>query len=149
MGQVSKYPVSSQVYKRCWEIFTKTLINIKNEDDAKLIINDLLTPVERIMLVKRLAIATLLKQGFPYREISKIIRVSLPTISSVNSSLRFGEGGYNKVLDRILKNEEFIEDFRKIVHGIVSVGAIGGKGSHPWRYLKRELEKNSKNKKPF
>lgn len=148
MGQISRYPISNKVYERCWDIFNKTLIGIHNKKDAQIIISDLLTPTERIMIVKRMAVAFLLTQGYQYREISKILRVSLPTISTVNLAVKYGKGGYNKAISRILKDEKLASMFNNIAKTLVSAGAMGGKGSGGWRSLKRELE-NVELNKPF
>lgn len=149
MAQVSKYPISENIYKRCWEILTKTLIGIKNTKDADEIIIDLLTPTERIMLVKRLSIAFLLNQGYEYREIEKILRVSFQTIASVNNTLKYGNSGYKKAIDNILKDEKLKEFFNQIAQKLVDLPAKSGAGSGTWKYLKQELQKSSKDKKPF
>ena len=148
MPQVSKYPISKGVYARCWEIFAKTLINIKSSSDAELIVNDLLTPIERIMVSKRLAIAMLLKRGCEYQQIKEVLRVSSPTIAMVNNTLRFGSNGYNKAIENILLDENLKEFFNKTLQTLISP-ATKGKGGGTWRYLKKELEMKSKDKKPF
>lgn len=149
MAQVSKYPISQDVYERCWEIFIKTLINIKNPPSAQQIIEGLLTPTEKIMLVKRLAIALLLEQGYEYREIAKILKVSLPTIATVSASLKYGSDGYKKAVIKILSDEKLREFFNQVAQKLVVLPAKSGMGSGTWRYLKQELEKSSKKKKPF
>lgn len=149
MAQVSKYPISKEVYDRCWELFAKTLVGIKTSNDAQQIIEDLLTPIERIMLIKRLAIAVLLTQNYEYREITKLLRVSFPTISMVNRSLQFGNDGYKKAIAKILKDEKLQEFFNNTLQKIVALPATGGKGSGVWRYLKKELENKSKDRNPF
>lgn len=126
------------------------MIGINNKDDAQAIISDLLTPTERVMVVKRLAVAFLLTQGYQYREISKILRVSLPTISSVNMVLKYGKGGYSKAISRLLRDQKLTSLINNIAKAVVSMGAIGGKGSGGWRALKYEVKKKEfKNKKPF
>ncbi len=147
MTQVSKYLISDKIYQRCWEIFAKTLIGIKNPTDFEETVKDLFTPTEQIMFSKRISIAVLIMQGYEYREISKLLRVSFPTISTVNMKLKYSRG-YKRVVDKILRDEKFIEIFNNLAKGVVSVGAIGGKGSGTWRSLKRELENKSKSK-PF
>lgn len=148
MTQVSRYPISKDVYDRCWEIFTKTLIGIRNSKDADEIISDLLTPTERIMLTKRLAIAFLLTQGYEYREINKVLHVSFQTVASVNNALKYGNNGYNKAVSRIMSDERLKEILNKTVQALITPATIGvGGGS--WRYLKRELQKNSKDRKAF
>ncbi len=148
MTQVSKYPISKEVYERCWEIFVKILIGIRNSSDASLLIKDLLTPTEKIMMVKRLAIALLLIQGYEYREIIKLLRVSFGTIAFVKLSLENGSGGYKKAIDKILKDEKLKEILNKTAQALIAP-ATKGKGSGTWRYLKQELEKKSKGRKSF
>lgn len=148
MTQVSKYLISDKVYKRCWEIFAKTLIGIRNSKDFQVLVEDLFTPTERIMFAKRLSIAWLLMQGYEYREISKVLRVSAPTIANINMKLKYSNG-YKSAVNGILKDEKFVEYFNKVAQAVVGIGAVGGKGSGVWRSLKRELEKKSSDKKPF
>lgn len=148
MTQVSKYPISKDVYERCWEIFTKTLIGIKTYKDVDEIVSDLLTPTERIMLTKRLAIAFLLSQGYEYREINKILHVSFQTVAIVNNALKYGNNGYKKAINRILRDEKLKEILNKTAQVLISP-ATRGKGSGAWRYLKQELQKKSKDRKVF
>lgn len=148
MGQVSKYPISKDIYDRSWEVFTKTLVGIRSAQDAEQIISDLLTPVERIMLVKRLAIAFLLEQGYEYREIRHLLKVSFPTISMVNIALKYGSNGYKKAVARILMDEKLKELLNKTAQALISP-ATRGKGGGVWRSLHGELKKTSKERKPF
>ncbi len=147
MTQVSKYLISDKVYKRCREIFGKTLIGIRNSKDFQDIVSDLFTPTEQIMFAKRLSIAVLLMQDYDYRAIAKVLRVSFPTITEVNMKLKYNTG-YKKVVGRILKDEQLVEYFNKIAQVVVSAGTVG-KGSGVWRSLKRELDSKSKDKKAF
>ena len=148
MSQVSKYPVSNDIYERSWEIFTKTLIGIKNSKDANEIISDLLTPTERIMITKRLSIAFLLAQGYEYREIEKLLRVGFQTVASVSNALKYGNNGYKKAVNRILMDEKLKSILNKTAQAIIAP-ATKGMGSGSWRYLKQELQKQSKDRKPF
>ena len=148
MSQVSRYPISEEAFDRCWEIFTRTLIGIKTSKDVEEIIGDLLTPTERIMVAKRLAIAYLLSQGYEYRQISKVLRVSFPTISMVNIGLKYGRNGYRKAVGRIQKDENLKELLNKTIQVLIAPGTVG-KGSGTWRYLRNELQKKSRDQKPF
>lgn len=148
MTQVSKYPISKSVYERCWEIFTKTLIGIRSSKDVSDIVGDLLTPTERVMLIKRLAIAFLLTQGYRYREIEKVLRVSFQTVAAVNNALRYGNDGYKKAVRRILRDEQLKDILNKTAQAVITPGTKG-KGSGLWRHLKAELKKESQDKKTF
>lgn len=151
MAQVSNYPISKDVYDRIFEIFLKTLVNVKNDKEAKGLVESLLTPVERIMLTKRLAIAFLLEKGYKFREIQKVIKVSLPTIAAVNIARQYSGGeGYKNVVKKILRDEKINEFLEKSIHTLISIPATGSKGGGLWRYLKGELEKDiKKNRRAF
>lgn len=150
MTQVSKYPISKPIADRIFEIFVKALIGINKRSQVEQFLNDLLSPVERIMLVKRLAIAFLLEKGYDHRTISRILRVSLPTVVSVNRARKFGNAGYTSVINSILKEEKLNEMIVKLGLKLVSIPAeSSGKGSGTWRYLKQELEKKANKKTSF
>lgn len=144
MTQVSKYPISKPVADRIFEIFANAVVGLKNKIETEQFLSDLLSPTERIMLVKRLAIAFLLEKGYEQRFISNILRVSLATVASVNRSRKFGSKGYNHVINKILREEKLDEMINKIGLSLVSLPAKATKGGGAWRYLKQELEKKQK-----
>ncbi|MBI2039945.1 hypothetical protein HYT18_02640 [Candidatus Microgenomates bacterium] len=150
MGQISKYPISKDVADRIFDVFIKSFIKVKNDKDAQILANDLFTPTERIMLAKRLAIAFCLMQGYEYREISKLLRVSVTTVASVNMTLKYGSNGYRTILERINKEEKLEDLFKNIAEKVLAMGSYG-KGSGTWRYLRAEVQKSrdKKLKKPF
>ena len=150
MAQVSNYPVSKDVADRIFEVFIKSLIRVKNQKDAQILVNDLFSPTERVMLAKRLAIAFCLMQGYEYREISKLLRVSLTTIATVNMTLKYGSSGYKIILERISREEKLADFFKSVAEKIVSAGQYG-KGSGTWRYLRTEIQKSrdKKSRQPF
>lgn len=141
MSQVSKYPIPKNVADRIFNIFIKTLIKIKDEKDAQNLADDLFSPTEKIMLAKRLAIAFLLLKGYQYREVSKLLRVSLTTIASVSSSLNYGSSGYTNILQRISKEENLEEFFLNIAEKSLSLPAQVSTGGGSWRYLLQEVRK--------
>ena len=149
MSQVSKYPISKPVADRIFKIFATALVGISKKSEVEQFLDDLLSPIERIMLVKRLAIAFLLEKGYDQRTISRILRVSLPTIVSVNHARRYGSRGYTTVVNRILKEEHLDDMITKLGITLVSLPAKSGKGSGTWRYLKQELEKKARKETSF
>lgn len=150
MSQVSKYPLSKNIADRIFEIFLTTFVRIKNKEESDQFISDLLTPTEKIMLAKRLAIAFLLEKGHDYRTIQRIIKVSSGTITSVNISRHHGSEGYKRVIEKILKEESLIKLLDAAVVKLLSAPSTLEKGKGAWTYLKRQAEeKKKKNKKPF
>lgn len=146
MSQVSKYPISSEVADRIFEVFIKSLLKVNSIQEARDFTYDLFSPVEKVMLAKRLSIAFLLMKGYQYREISKLLRVSLGTIRSVNLSLKLGKGGYKNILEKIAKEEKLEEFFLDIFGKLLSPMALGVK-SVGWKYLKEEVEVEKKGRR--
>ncbi|MDP2649358.1 MAG: YerC/YecD family TrpR-related protein [bacterium] len=150
MTQVSKYPIPKEIVDRIFEIFLKTFVEIKNKEEADQFISDLLTPTERIMLAKRLSIAFLLEKNYDYRTIQRILKVSSPTIASVNSSRVYGSQGYKKLIKKILRGEKMVNLFETSIIKLLSAPSTLERGKGTWSYLKQQAEKQKKkNKKGF
>lgn len=148
MTQVSKYPISNDVYERISEIFFKVLICIGTKSEASNFIKDFLTPTEQIMLAKRLAIVFLLERGYDYRSIGRVLRVSLPTVARVNLMRKYGSQGYQTMIKKLLREEQIKDFLLKVGEALTEVVGKGGKGSGLWRYLHQEL-KRKRGEKPF
>ncbi len=125
MTQVSKYPIHKDVEKRMFEIFKNTISSLKNAEDIENFLEDFLSPVEKIMLAKRLSIAVLLAKGYRYPSIAKILRVTPPTIASVSISLKYSGKGYKKMVEKILRDEKvdaFWEKMEEVISNIPQKG---------------------------
>lgn len=118
MTKVSRRYLNKELENRIFEVFLKTIVDIKTHIEAKNFIEDLLSPTEKIMLVKRLAIAVLLARGKTYDVIDDTLKVSRATIMRVSYWLKNGKSGYKKVVDNILKarnKEAFIDKVEEIL----------------------------------
>ncbi|MBI2442901.1 MAG: hypothetical protein HYV40_03250 [Candidatus Levybacteria bacterium] len=147
MSQVSKYPISKDISDRIFEIFLKSLVQIKNQGEAEGFITDLLTPTEKIMLSKRLAIAFLLEKNYNYRTIQRIIRVSAPTIRAVNVAKQYGSKGYKTLINKIMQEETLIVLFEEAIAKFLSITASASKGKGMWKYLRQQVENETRKKK--
>lgn len=115
MTKISKRLLNKNLENRIFEVFIKTLVDLKNSNDVENFLNDLLSPIERIMIVKRLAIAILLAKGYTYETICDILKVTPTTIVKVSYWLKYGNNnGYKKVIDTFQKNKSREETMDKI-----------------------------------
>lgn len=115
MSKVSRRLLDKDLEARIFDVFTKSIVDLKNSDDVKSFLNDLLSPIERLMLVKRLAIAILLTKGYTYEMIDETLKVSHPTIMKISFWLKYGENnGYRKVIDRFVKEQKREESLDKL-----------------------------------
>lgn len=118
MTQVSKRMLDKELSERIFEFFIKIVSDLKNPKDVESFIKDILSPTEKIMLSKRLAIAVLLSKGYTYENIDNILKVSSPTIMTVSYFLKNGDGGYQKAVNKIFnmeKKEELVDKIEEIL----------------------------------
>ena len=112
MTKVSRRILDKNLEDYIFSVFLKTITDLKTLSESKNFLEDLLWPTERIMLIKRLAIAVMLSKGYTYDEIDHTLKVSRTTIMNVSYFLKHGQNsGYKEVVARILKDqkrEEFL-----------------------------------------
>lgn len=147
MTQVSKYPVSKDVYDTIYEVFVETVSNLVTKRQVSNFFSEFLTPTERVMLVKRLAVGVLLSKSYNYREVSRILRVSTATVGRYAFLLNYGDY-YKDTVQRILNNERIEKFFLDTGEKMASILSITGAKGGSWRYLKEEIRKK-RLKRPF
>lgn len=106
MSQLSKTHLEGIIQKELFDLFYYIINSFDAVFKAQDFFNELLTKTERVMLVKRLAIALLLSKGYTYRNIRLVLRVSFPTIRSVQFWLDHGGAGYQKAITKLIQREE-------------------------------------------
>ncbi|MDP3888592.1 MAG: YerC/YecD family TrpR-related protein [bacterium] len=147
MAQVSKYPISKAVEARVFEILFKVISDLKNPQEIQEFFQDFLSPVEQLMLAKRLSIAVLLSKGYDYASIRKVLRVSPPTISKTSLALKYAGKGYKRIVEKLTR-EEKIDEFLQKVEDVVLDQLPPGGGN--WSYWRKNREiKKIKRRKAF
>ncbi|MBQ8571986.1 MAG: YerC/YecD family TrpR-related protein [Ruminococcus sp.] len=85
------------------KLFVDAILSLENEDEVKAFLEDIMTTKEILDISQRLDVAKMLREKEVYSKISKETGASSATISRVNRCCLYGAGGYQTVLDRILK----------------------------------------------
>lgn len=78
----------------------KGIVSLRTLNECASLFNDIFTEKELDLINQRYQIAKLLTMGFSYREISEITHAGSATISRVNKSLIYGNGGLAKIFER-------------------------------------------------
>ena len=138
MTQVSKYLLSKDVYNHIFDMFLSTFVQIRTKNSASEFLNEFLTPTEKIMLAKRLAIGILIAKKCDYRRISQILKVSTATVGNMSSLYRYGTS-YKKMVNKLLIGEEMNKFWVEFGEGIASIADIGGAKAAGWKELKHKL----------
>lgn len=136
MVLVSRRPLPKHIEEKIFYLFFQSLANLKDPSDVQRFLFDLLSPVERTMLAKRLAIAILLSKGHQYESIKDMLKVSQETIARVNMVLQSYGDGYKLVIKKTARNELLENLFDKI--GSTTIKLL------PNSSLKKELTQEKK-----
>ncbi len=74
--------------------------SVKNPKEAKMLLDDLLTPQERGALAERWQLVKLLNSGMTQRAVSKKLKISISKVTRGSAVLQYGKGGFKKFLRR-------------------------------------------------
>ncbi len=114
MTQVSKYQLNKDTKTRIYKLFWGTISALSDPIKTEEFFEDLLTPTEKIMLSKRLAIAVMLIRDYDYEAIKSYLNVSTSTISTVSTWLKYSGSGYRKTVEKLLRKEKVEKVFKSI-----------------------------------
>jgi uncharacterized protein YerC len=138
MAQVSRHFMNPNIEKRVYEVFIESVKNTKNSGEVIDFLNDLLSPVEKIMMAKRVAIAFLLLQDkYTYYQISKTLKVSRGTIAKIHATFALQGKGYRKILGDILKRKIAKTALSELLDAMTLLPSKGTTIEY-WNKVKRE-----------
>ena len=111
MTHVSKRKIESHIEKRIVDAFMGALFST-SVARGKARVHSILTPTERIMLAKRLAIITMLERDQSYYRIEQTLNVSISTIKRLHKRLLAGDfDPLCRVFGRNLSFLDYLEVF--------------------------------------
>ncbi len=93
MYKVNKKPRNEEMYK--------AILQLKTMEECMAFFDDLCTVTELQAMEQRYEVAQCLDRGMIYNDILQKTGASSATISRVNRSLQYGNGGYDIVFDRL------------------------------------------------
>lgn len=79
----------------------EAILSLQTVKEAESFFRDLCTIDELKEMADRWQIVDLLRQGKTYRNIAQKVNVSTTTVSRVAYWLNYGEGGYQRIYDRV------------------------------------------------
>ena len=146
MPHISKRKLEEKFVKDLFLEIVSVFEKAGRRGELKRVLGELLTPTEKIMFAKRLAVISMLAQNIPIHVIADNLSMSSSTIDIM--SLRFEVGSYSHVVENGLKKTDIVD----IINMIQTAGGImplrSGKGR--WKSLDDSLRReriNSRLKK--
>ena len=114
MSQVSKRILPKVIEERLFENLWETFASINNTNQVKLFLQDFLSPTEKVMFAKRIAIAILLKKNYDFRSISSLLKVSTTTVNNIYKLLNLKSKSYNLLIEKYNKRKTTKELFQEL-----------------------------------
>lgn len=84
-----------------FKLLYKAVLSLKDDKECEMFLKDLCTVQELDAMAQRFAVAGMLFEGSVYNAIVEKTSASTATISRVNRTLNYGEGGYKLAFERI------------------------------------------------
>jgi len=116
MSQVSKRILKADITERLFQNFWEMFADIKQTRQVQLFLEDFLSPTEKIMLAKRMAIAILFSKGYDHRTISSMLKVSTTTVNNIARFLNAKTPGYQLLIKKYSQKQstkEFIQELER------------------------------------
>ena len=144
MSRISRYKLSNDKLKIIFNLFVKVLTQSSSRKDLLSVLDYLLSPVEKIMIAKRVALLFLLTKDINRRQICFTLKVSSSTVNKYYSLIRYEDK--NPLLSIIrynIKKEKisgYIEDM--LTHLLLQPGLkIGHRETlNSYQYFKRKKD---------
>lgn len=93
--------MSKKINSTSVDFIFDAILSLQNREECYAFFEDICTVNELLSLSQRFEVAAMLRQKKTYLEIAEKTGASTATISRVNRSLIYGEGGYDIVFSRI------------------------------------------------
>lgn len=133
MTQVSRFKLRVDLEKRIYDLLSTTLAGIKDKGEINNFLDDFLSPTEKIVFAKRLAIAVLLAKKREYDEIRQILRVTPITISKMSLRMKYGNSSLKRITDKVVASD----DNRALFQELLSMFDSPTKGLPKSEYYKK------------
>lgn len=139
MVRNSRFVLSDDLLEKIFDLFFEVMGNTSSKNEFKKIFFDILTPAERIMLAKRVAIIYLLLKKIEYYNICDRLKVSSATVSKI-ALLMEKSDGIVPVFKQIVKIDKVKIFLEEVFNTVFAPGKVGVNWKIAWEN-KNNLEK--------
>lgn len=139
MTRISRFPLNEDLLNKLFNLFFTVVGKKNNIDEFKETVIDLLSPTERIMIAKRVAIIYLLLKKIDHMTISDTLKVSPSTVAKFHLIMEKSQG-IVPTFKKLLRNEKLKEFLEDIYLSFRGPGTYGVNWTSAWRQ-KLDLER--------
>ena len=96
MPHISRRYVRRKIYKKMNENLMNVFAHFRSKAEVVRALNTILTPTEKVMFAKRLAIVLMLQNGYSFRAIERTVKVTPQTVLRFWKIYKAGKFDYLK-----------------------------------------------------
>lgn len=130
MPHISRRKLKKEQFEKIYEKLALIFDSAGKNKKSKLILEEFLTPTEKIMLSKRLAIIFMLNEKVSIHHISDTLFVSPSTVDRISLKHQFGE--YSHISEITKKNKPEIWEILKT---LILIGLTPRVGKNRWKWF--------------
>ncbi len=146
MVHISKHPLKQDVFTKMYQLFFEIINRTYDKDSFLLIMKDILSPPEQIMVAKRIAIIYLITKGANTQTISGYLKVSKSTVSKYALLFYKKETKTIEIIKSLLGKEKVINLLEDTFTDIfIQPGIKIGHWDSYWRHKKKQKERKMLN----
>ncbi|OGK10388.1 hypothetical protein A2767_02495 [Candidatus Roizmanbacteria bacterium RIFCSPHIGHO2_01_FULL_35_10] len=143
MVHLSKKLISENVLMRIYQLFFEVISRSHSRETFLILLDDILTPTEKIMLAKRIGIIYLLIKEIDQLSIADILKVSTSTVSIYSVKFYKRDTKVIEIIKNMLIKEKVLDFMEDIFAGLFIQPGLK-KGHHK---LKLNYEQNKRDRK--
>lgn len=116
MPHVSRRKLKKKVFVRIGSELANIIVKVNSSQEINWLFKELITPTERVMLAKRLAIFLMLEKKYSFRTIERTLKVTLQTV--VRFWKKTKDPSYKPLLRKVEQNKGgrgFLRDLEKMI----------------------------------
>jgi uncharacterized protein YerC len=144
MARISKKPINEKLLTKIYKLFYEVFSRYEGQDDFLSIIDDILSPTEKIMLAKRLAIIYMLIKKVDYRDITETLKVSSATVVFYSAMFYKKNSRIVNIISNMLKKEKvlnFLDDFFTDI--MIRPGIYKGHWQMYWDHKRKQEDRKT------
>lgn len=143
MVYISRYKVQDKVFDRINDLFYIFIKSLKSKALFIKATDELFSPTEKVMFIKRVAVIYMILRGAEYREASRMLKVSTATVSKFSILFKDTDSEIAKIIKTIQADEGTINLLDDLIFNLFNQrGLKKGHWKEYWEHEKRKSKRN-------
>ncbi len=141
MSHISKKKLKKKTYFKIKEQFVNFISGYRNKKELEDFLNEFLTETEKVMLAKRLFLILMIKKGYNFSEIERVLRISPSTVVRFWKKHKVDElNVIQQKIDARKNREKKIKDIDSLIR--LGLPPIAGRGRWKFLYENKIIDKS-------